>query len=165
MCFHWTKCSYYNQDTKDWPICEAKSWCVWVQRHPSYVEGKVKVSCPCAFLTVYHATKAYWGNGGIAPHVLDSTIQRWGVSFMHCWLLYPQGKRPWYPQDRRLSGPQSQSGCSGEKNSQPLPGLEPLIIWPIAQHCTAELSQLPSAMLGELLMRSKPDTNSLYLYS
>jgi hypothetical protein len=27
--------------------------------------------------------------------------------------------------DRRLSGPQSQSGCGGEeKNSQPLPGLE-----------------------------------------
>jgi hypothetical protein len=42
--------------------------------------------------------------------------------------------------DRRLSRPQSQSACSGEeKNSQPLPGLEPLIIQPIAQQYTTEL--------------------------
>jgi hypothetical protein len=60
------------------------------------------------------------------------------------WLLYPQGKSPWYPLDRRLGGPQSQSGHSGEeKNSQPLLGLEPLIIQPIAQCCTTELSWLP----------------------
>jgi hypothetical protein len=26
------------------------------------------------------------------------------------WLLYPQGKSPWYPLDRRLCGPQSHSG-------------------------------------------------------
>jgi hypothetical protein len=41
-------------------------------------------------------------------------------------LLYLQGKSPWYPLDRRLGGPQSQSGHGGEeKNSQPLPGLIP----------------------------------------
>jgi hypothetical protein len=41
----------------------------------------------------------------------------------------PQGKSLWYPFDRRLGGPQSQSGHgSEEKNFQPLPGLEPLII-------------------------------------
>jgi hypothetical protein len=35
--------------------------------------------------------------------------------------------------DRRLSGPQSQSGCGGEeKNSQPLPGLKTPIIHPVA---------------------------------
>jgi hypothetical protein len=44
-------------------------------------------------------------------------------------LLYPQGKNPRYPLDRKLGGLQSQSGCSGEeKNSQPLLVLEPLII-------------------------------------
>jgi hypothetical protein len=38
--------------------------------------------------------------------------------------LYPQGKNPWYPLDRRLGGPQSRSGRGGEKkNSQPPPGL------------------------------------------
>jgi len=30
------------------------------------------------------------------------------------WLLYPQGKSPWYPLDRRLGGPQSLSGHGGE---------------------------------------------------
>jgi hypothetical protein len=47
--------------------------------------------------------------------------------------LYPQGKNPWYPLDRRLGGPQSWSGRGGEeKNSQPLPRLEPPIIQPVA---------------------------------
>jgi hypothetical protein len=48
-------------------------------------------------------------------------------------LLYLQRKSPWYPLYRRLGGLQSLSGCSGEEeNSQPLPGLKPLIIQPIA---------------------------------
>jgi len=52
---------------------------------------------------------------------------------LHDWPLYPQGKSPCYPLDRRLGGPQSQSGHGGEeKYSQPLPGLKPLIIQPIA---------------------------------
>jgi hypothetical protein len=42
-----------------------------------------------------------------------------------------------------FGGPQSQSGRGGEeKNSQLLPGLEPPIIQPVAQRCTAELSCL-----------------------
>jgi hypothetical protein len=45
--------------------------------------------------------------------------------------------------DRRLSRPQSRSGRSfEEKKSQPLPGLEALIIQPVAQHYTIELSRL-----------------------
>jgi len=40
--------------------------------------------------------------------------------------LYPQGKSPWYPLDRRMEGPQSQSGHGGEgRNFQPLPGIKP----------------------------------------
>jgi hypothetical protein len=43
--------------------------------------------------------------------------------------LYPQGKSPWYPLDRRLGGPQSRSGHGGEEeNSQPPPGIEILEI-------------------------------------
>jgi hypothetical protein len=39
-------------------------------------------------------------------------------------LLYPQGKSPWYPLDRRLGGPQGLSGHGGEeKNSEPLPSI------------------------------------------
>jgi hypothetical protein len=56
--------------------------------------------------------------------------------------FYPQEKSPWYPLDRGLGGLQSWSGHGDEeKNSQPLLGLEPLIIQPIAQHYTTELSQ------------------------
>jgi hypothetical protein len=75
--------------------------------------------------------KAYWGSGGIARHILGFGIRRrWGVSFTPG-ALYPQGKSPCYPLDRRLCGPQSRSGCGGEnKNSRPLPGLEPPIIQP-----------------------------------
>jgi hypothetical protein len=44
--------------------------------------------------------------------------------------------------DRRLRGPQSRSGCGGEeKNSQPLPALEPPIIQSIVQRYTTELSR------------------------
>jgi hypothetical protein len=54
--------------------------------------------------------------------------------------LYPQGKGPWYLLNRSLGGPQSRSGRGGEeKNSQPLPGLEPLIIQPVAQSYTMSL--------------------------
>jgi hypothetical protein len=45
--------------------------------------------------------------------------------------------------DRRLGRPQNRSGRGGEeKNSQPLPGLEPPIIQPVAQPYTIELSRL-----------------------
>jgi len=50
------------------------------------------------------------------------------VSFIP-WPLYPQGRSSWYSLDRKLGGPQSQPGCCGEeKESQPLPELEPQII-------------------------------------
>jgi hypothetical protein len=48
-----------------------------------------------------------------------------------------QGKSTWYALYRRLGGPQSLSIRSGEKKySQPLPGLEPSIIKPVAQRYT-----------------------------
>jgi hypothetical protein len=67
---------------------------------------------------------------------------RWVVSFTPR-PLYSQGKSPWYPLDRRLCGPQSRSGRGGEEeNSQPLPGLEPPIIQPVALPYTTELSRI-----------------------
>jgi hypothetical protein len=54
-------------------------------------------------------------------------------------VLLPRNK-PRYPLDRRLARPQSQSGRGGEeKNSQPLPGLEPPVIQLVAGRCTTEL--------------------------
>jgi hypothetical protein len=44
---------------------------------------------------------------------------------------------------RRLGGPQRWSRHDGEeKNSQPLPGIEPSIIQPVDQRYTTELSRL-----------------------
>jgi hypothetical protein len=70
--------------------------------------------------------KAYWGNGGIATRIIDLGI-RWRsvVSFMTR-PLYPQGKSPWFPLDRRLGELKCRSERGGEeKNSQHLSGLEP----------------------------------------
>jgi len=77
-------------------------------------------------------TEHNWGSGGIAPRIPDLG-NRWGweVSFTPR-LFYSHGKNPWYPLDRRLGEPQSRSGRGGEdKNSQPLPGLEPRSSSPI----------------------------------
>jgi hypothetical protein len=86
--------------------------------------------------------KSYWGSGSIDPRILD-LVTRWRsvVSFIPR-PLYPKGKSPRYPLDRRLGGPQSRNERSGEKNSEPLPGLEHPIIRLVAQRYTTELSQL-----------------------
>jgi hypothetical protein len=56
-----------------------------------------------------------WGRGRIYPHFLDlGTSWRSVVSFTP-WPLYPWGKSPLYPLDRRLGGPQSWSGQRGEE--------------------------------------------------
>jgi hypothetical protein len=90
-------------------------------------------------------------SGCIAPRSDLGTRWRWGVSLTPR-PLYPQGKSPWYLLDRRLGGPQSRSGRGGEeKNSQPLPWLELLVIQHIAQRCATELSRLPLRSKHSLL--------------
>jgi hypothetical protein len=55
-----------------------------------------------------------------------------------------QGKSTCYPLDRRLGGPQRRSRGGGEeKNSQPLPGLEPPIMKPVVQLETEVLGETP----------------------
>jgi hypothetical protein len=81
----------------------------------------------------------------------EGVLRKWKHSSMHFWTRHymemsgqlhapaalPQGKSPWYPLDRRLGGPLRPSGHGGEeKNSQPLSGLEPPIIQPVAQSYT-----------------------------
>jgi hypothetical protein len=87
--------------------------------------------------------KAYWGSRIIPPHILDlGTRWRWVVNFTPR-PLYPQGKSLWYTLNRRLGGPKRGSGRGGEeKNSQPLPGLEPPMIKLVAYRYTTELSWL-----------------------
>jgi hypothetical protein len=85
----------------------------------------VKLNLPLC-LTKHLAMKRYWGRERIAPRILDlGTRWRWVVSFTSQ-SLYPQRKSPRYRLYRRLGEPQSWSGHGGEeKNSQPLPGIEP----------------------------------------
>jgi hypothetical protein len=77
-------------------------------------------------------------------------------------------RRPLYPQhplDRRLIGPQSQSGHGGEeKISQPLPGFEPPIFQFIAQSYITELSWLPRVSeygLESSCLREEPVASSI----
>jgi hypothetical protein len=64
------------------------------------------------------------------------------VRFTHL-PLYPHRKSPWYPLDKRLGGPQLRSGRGGEeKNSQPLQGLGPPTVQPVAQRCTEEYRKI-----------------------
>jgi len=70
-----------------------------------------------------------------------STRWRWVVSFTPR-PLYLQRKRPWYPLESGLAGPQSRFGRGGdEKNSQPPPGIESRIIQPLAT-CILNLGPL-----------------------
>jgi hypothetical protein len=60
----------------------------------------------------------------------------WVVSFTP-WPLYYQRKIPWYPLDRSLSGPQSQSGrCGAEKKSLAPAGNRTPAVQPLARLCT-----------------------------
>jgi hypothetical protein len=64
--------------------------------------------------------KAYW-RVEVQLHLFFDlgTRWKWEVSFTPR-SLYPQGKNPWYPLDRRLGGPHIRSESGGEeKNSQP----------------------------------------------
>jgi hypothetical protein len=80
----------------------------------------------------HYAMKAY-GGVDINPHFLDlGTSWRWVVSFTPR-PLYPRGKSPRYPLDRRLGGPQGRSGRCGE-NSCPHRDLssDPSVVQPVA---------------------------------
>jgi hypothetical protein len=59
------------------------------------------------------------GGGVIAPIFLTSA-QDGGE-----WSVLPPGKSPRYSLDRRLGGPQSQSGLHGEEKTHALLGIEP----------------------------------------
>jgi hypothetical protein len=75
---------------------------------------------------MHDATKVY---GGVEIQIhtfLTSTLHEGKGSSSSPGRFIPGKRMLWYPLDRRLGGPQSRSGRGGEeKNSQPLPGLQP----------------------------------------
>jgi hypothetical protein len=58
--------------------------------------------------------------------------------------LYPQGKSPWYPLDRRLGGPQSRSGRGGEEKIYRIcyPNKEGLSVANFLSHEELSIAQL-----------------------
>jgi len=73
------------------------------------------------------------------------------------WPLYPRGKSPWYPLNRRLGEPHSQSGCGGEeKNSLPCPCWESNPSHP--SHSVVTILSYP----GSLLYTSVDEIHSMY---
>jgi hypothetical protein len=75
--------------------------------------------------TKHHPMKICWGSEGIAPRILNlGTLWRLVVSFTPR-PLYPRNP-PRYPLNRKLGGPQSKFGRSGEeKKPLLLSGIEP----------------------------------------
>jgi hypothetical protein len=61
----------------------------------------------------------WWYSSDILTSALDEG--EWSAS--HPRPLY-LGNHPWYPLDRRLGGPQSQSGYRAEQKNLPLPGIK-----------------------------------------
>ena len=80
-----------------------------------------------------YCKKAYMGQRGIAPLILNLiTAWQWVLNLMPG-LLYTQGKNPEYAASRRWGGPQSCCGCSGgEKCLVPIPGIRPWIMQEIS---------------------------------
>jgi hypothetical protein len=88
------------------------------------------------FLTEQHATKACWGSEGTAPRINLSVTWRWVVSFTSR-PFYARGRKPRFPSDRRLGGPQRRSGRGGElKKILLMPNIEPRSSSPQTRHYT-----------------------------
>jgi hypothetical protein len=70
--------------------------------------------------------------------------------------LYPQGNSPWYPLDRRLGGPQSQSGHGGEEKNSQTSRTDVQrahdAVWSTAMYYELQLTKIPDFMLH--LMKS-----------
>jgi hypothetical protein len=67
---------------------------------------------------------------------------------LHDLEAFSLGKNPWYPLDRSLGGPESRAQHGGgEKNSQPLPGLEHPIIQPVSRLQQIVYANLNSGIL------------------
>jgi hypothetical protein len=104
-----------------WRLLSAGIWCC-VIKHIYCVKVKLSL-CLTNYVLCY---EGIWESGCIDPCILDfGTTWRWVDSLMP-WLLYPQGKSPWYPLDRRLGASQNLSGQCGQEKNLSLLGLQHL---------------------------------------
>jgi hypothetical protein len=81
----------------------------------NYVLWRVRAKLSLCLTNYTLRHEGVWRTWCIDPHSLDLGISwRWVVSFTPR-PLYPRGKSPRYPSDRRSDGPQSRSGRCGEE--------------------------------------------------
>jgi hypothetical protein len=66
-----------------------------------------------------------WMSGGTAPPFSTSALYGGEWSTSHPCCFAPRQKCHWHPSERRLGGPQSQSGCCGEEKNVALLGIKP----------------------------------------
>jgi hypothetical protein len=112
--------------------------------------GLVKVKlCPCFNWTPRHeGMLGEWRYS--STHSLTSVLDgcEWSASrpgrFTH------RKNSPWYPLDRRLGGPQSQSGRGGEEKKS-----HPLIIHPVAHSYTTEPTRLHATEWAEIIVSNE----------
>jgi hypothetical protein len=106
----WNPKVYYRVH-KSPPLVTILSYISPIHTIPSYLRSILILSIPLRL----SLPRGVWGSGCIDPHCLDlGTSWMWVVSFTPL-PLYPRGKSPRYTLVRRLGGPQSQSGRSGEE--------------------------------------------------
>jgi hypothetical protein len=103
--------SCYLQNSVPWPYSSEKV-CkkFWVSCNDE-IKGKLS---PCFNRALCHGGAL--GSGDIAPRNLDlGTRWKWMVSFTPR-PLYPHGKGPWYPLDRRLCGDRYRQKSNSSEN-------------------------------------------------
>jgi len=132
-------------------FCNITTHCTQLQRTGQYnylyntiLNIKKKVVFP------FHTIKVYRRSKGIAPLILNLVTRQWCV-VTSCLSHFTPRKEPWYPLNRRLMGPQTQSGHFEEgKNILPFPGFEPQTVQPTASHYTGCTIPAPDIMLDNI---------------
>jgi hypothetical protein len=75
--------------------------------------------------------------GDVTPHIIDLSIDRGAISFIPH-ELYPLGNETPNPLERMLSGPQNQTGYSGEKDAVYCQ-VSILVVQPIGSYYTTDV--------------------------
>jgi hypothetical protein len=146
--------SLYQSSTR---LCSLSPSAVTMCLNLSTWYSKVKGKVVPVLLTKHHAMKSY---GGVELYLYSffdhGTRWRCMVIFTPR-LLYPQGKIPWYPLDRRLGGPPEPFWTRWWREKFPaLAGnrtLEPRSSSPKPSAISTELSRLSQRNTGDSLKR------------
>jgi hypothetical protein len=118
-------------------------FCQWLNQFPgnnpagrirsikkfSYLIGNRTRDLPLCSIVPQHCPYVdAWRKGDTAPHIVNLDIRwRWVVSFMPQ-AIYPRGRIPWCPLDKRLGAHQSRSGCCDR-----FPSMHIFSVWTIKE--------------------------------